>query len=343
MRIAHILLTKYFAGTERHVLELGAAQSAEHDVHLIMHRKGVGSHARAISEQVPATINTHVVGNALRQWTFVQVRRALKEIRPDIIHCHLNAACKSVRSDMSPVPQVATLHIDYDPKQHDHMQGCIAITPFQLDRLPQGLKKHSVQIDNWSQSAPVSELKANALRAKYKIADDEFVIGTLGRIEGAKNQQRMIESALHAGAQSQRPFRVVVVGDGRELASLRARYPQVLFPGFSKQANTWLRAFDLFVSSANEEPFGLVFLEAIAQSTPVLASPTEGALHLSKRLPIEVVAAVDEQSFSAAIGPYIGAGRQRLAPTVKRGLRDFEVGQKSQQTLAFYKQVLTAA
>lgn len=343
MRIAHILLTKYFAGTERHVLQLGAAQSTEHDVHLIMHRKGIGSHARAISEKVPDSINTHVVGSALRQWTFVQVRRELKRIRPDIIHCHLNAACKSVLRDTSSVPRVATLHIDYDPKQHDHMHGNIAITPFQQERLPQALRKRSVQIDNWTQPALVSEMEARALRAQYEIADDEFVIGTLGRIENAKNQQLMIESALHAGAQSQRPYRVVVVGDGRQLASLRARYPQVLFSGFSTQANTWLKAFDLFVSSADEEPFGLVFLEALQQATPVVASPTEGALHLTKRLPIEVVPGWDSKSFSAAIERYIEASRGCLSSTVTRALNDFDVAQKSQQTLAFYKQVLASA
>lgn len=343
MRIAHILLTKYFAGTERHVLQLGAAQSTDHDVHLIMHRKGVGSHARSISEKVPASINTHVVGSALRQWTFVQVRRELKRIRPDIIHCHLNAACKSVLRDTSAVPRVATLHIDYDPKQHDHMQGSIAITPFQQERMPPTLRNKSVQIDNWCESAPVSETAARALRAQYKITDDEFVIGTLGRIESAKNQQLMIESALRAGAQSQRPFRVVVVGDGRQLVSLRARYPQVLFPGFSTQANIWLKAFDLFVSSADEEPFGLVFLEALEQSTPVVASPTEGALHLTKRLPVEVVAGWDSKAFSAAIEKYIKASRQCLTPTVKRALNDFAVAQKSQQTLAFYEQVLASA
>ena len=342
MRIVHILLTKHFAGTERHVLQLAEAQSAEHDVHLIMHRKGVRSDARAISPRVPASLTTHVVGSVLRQWTLLQVRRELRRIQPDVIHCHLNGACKSVRGYTSRAPRLATLHIDYDPVQHDHMNGVIAITPYQQQRLPAGLRPRSIQIDNWTQDIEVSIEQARALRAEVGIADNEFVIGTLGRVEPEKNQQLMIESALHAARSSSRPCRVVVVGDGRELEVLRERFPEVIFTGFSAQSSAWFRAFDLFVSAADEEAFGLVFLEALQQRTPVLASATEGAQHLAGRLPIEVVSIGDGSGFVRAIERYLQAGAQRVPASSLTALDDFSVQQKSQQTLAFYEQLATS-
>ena len=52
MRIAHVLLTSRFAGTERHVLELSAAQAAAgHDVTLVLRRKAARPHADAIAHR----------------------------------------------------------------------------------------------------------------------------------------------------------------------------------------------------------------------------------------------------------------------------------------------------
>jgi glycosyltransferase involved in cell wall biosynthesis len=76
------------------------------------------------------------------------------------------------------------------------------------------------------------------------------------------------------------PASKVVVGDGPQLAELRARYPQVLFVGV-KTGEDLARHFaaaDVFVFPSRTDTFGLVLLEALASGVPVAAYPVPGPL-----------------------------------------------------------------
>ena len=42
MRITHLILTRHFAGSERHAVELANAQAREHDVSLVLRRGAAG-------------------------------------------------------------------------------------------------------------------------------------------------------------------------------------------------------------------------------------------------------------------------------------------------------------
>ena len=48
--------------------------------------------------------------------------------------------------------------------------------------------------------------------------------------------------------------------------------------GFAEKPQDWFAAFDVFVSSAREESFGLVMLEAAAAGLPIIATATEGGI-----------------------------------------------------------------
>lgn len=65
MRIVHLLLTSRFAGTERHVLELAAAQSADHDVTVMLRRAGTQDRPDAIAHRVDPRVRIEVVGDLL--------------------------------------------------------------------------------------------------------------------------------------------------------------------------------------------------------------------------------------------------------------------------------------
>lgn len=329
MRIVHVVLTRNFAGTERHVLELAEKQAEHHEVHLILHRKGCDDRPEAIAHRVSQKVHLHQVGSRVRQWTFVQVCRFIRRLQPDIVHCHLKAASKGIRWLRKSIPCVTTLHIDYDPAQHDHMDGLIAITPWQQQRMPPAVRQRSRQIDNWVSGDAATEEEATNIRQEYGISDKQILVGTIGRIESSKQQAQMIEAAqavLPAGG------RIAVVGYGRLYDSLHEQYPEVIMPGYSTQPKAWLRAFDVFVSAADFEPFGLVFLEAMQAGTPIVATATEGAMHLAPNMGITPVEIGNTEALSQAIAVQIKQGRQRRSYS----LADFSLEQKNQQTLAFY-------
>lgn len=72
----------------------------------------------------------------------------------------------------------------------------------------------------------------------------------------------------------------VVVGDGPQLAELKARYPDVVFTGYLRgdELACALTAADVFVFPSKTDTFGLVMLEAMSCGVPVAAHPVEGPI-----------------------------------------------------------------
>lgn len=332
MKIVHVMLSKNFSGAERHVVELAAAQAEQHEVHVILHRKAFGNRANAIGHRFAPTVHVHKVSAPIRQWAFWQVRQRLRTLNPDIVHSHLKAAAKAVKGSRIAGKCIATLHIDYDPKQHEHMDALIAITPQQQQRVAARSKVPCVQIDNWVAGEAATVEAAQSLRQRYGIDDDCIVIGSLGRVEESKGHGLLIEAVQPLLSDK---VKLAIVGTGRLHAELKTAHPEVIMPGYSVEAKAWMRGFDVFVSAANYEPFGLVFLEAMQAGTPVVATATEGASHLAPALGIEPVAVDDLAGLRAAIAAELAQAPRR----VDYDAEAFSVAQKVAEVDALYQQV----
>ena len=96
----------------------------------------------------------------------------------------------------------------------------------------------------------------------------------VGRVATEKN--------LPAFLDCDAPGHKVVVGDGPDLAALKARYPDVRFLG-SLSGEALARAYcsgDVFVFPSRTDTFGLVLIEALACGLPVAAYPVAGPLDI---------------------------------------------------------------
>lgn len=310
MRIAHLLLTSRFAGTERHVLELAAAQAAEgHEVTLVLRRAATQARPDAIAHRVDGAVAVRVVGDL---FATSRARRLVHALAPDVAHAHLSAACRAVEGLPRDCLRVATLHIRYKPRQHAGMDGLIAIAPWQLEAVPSPLRERSVQIDNWTHRRIAAPGARERIRASLGIGDGTFVIGALGRVERSKGLDVLVEAFRRADLPD---AKLVIVGQGRELVRLRAQAgPDVVLPGFADAPRDWLEAFDLFVSAARSEPFGLVLLEAMDAGLPVLATASEGARHLAGLIGRPLVPVGDADALARAL---------REEHALRRGRRDY--------------------
>ena len=95
----------------------------------------------------------------------------------------------------------------------------------------------------------------------------------VGRVAIEKNLEAFLDLPLSQGTK-------LVVGDGPQLAELKAGYPAVRFAGakFGEELARHYAAGDVFVFPSRTDTFGLVLLEALASGLPVAAYPVPGPL-----------------------------------------------------------------
>lgn len=335
MRIVHVLLTSRFAGTERHVVDLVAAQAdAGHEVSLVLRRKAAQDRPDAVASRVDPRVRLELVADWLARWPAVpQARRRVQALAPDIVHAHLGSACRAMRG-ITGCPRVSTLHICYKPAHHAHLDGLIAIAPWQLEAVPKPLRDHTVQIDNWTVPRPPTEGARERLRAQAGLREDEYVVGALGRIEPGKGMDVLVEAFQQADLPG---ARLVIVGHGRAWEAVRRQAPaDVVMPGFATRPEDWLAAFDCFVSPARNEPFGLVLLEAMQAGLPVVATASEGAKHLAQMIGRPLVPIDDAPALAGALGQVHREGPRRQT----YALEGYRVANKAREVDRFYESLL---
>lgn len=330
LHIAHVLLTRRFAGTERHALELANAQAAAgHRVTLVLRKAGTGERADAIAHRASKDVRIEVVGDLFASW---QARRLLRRLRPEVAHGHLSGGCRALRGWSTTTRRIATLHIRYKPKQHDGLDGLIAIAPWQLEAMPERMRRRTVQIDNWTLSKTPSPGARERLREAFGILPGDFVFGALGRSEPGKGLDVLVEAWKRAALPGD--ARLVIVGQGSAWKSLRAAAPEsVVMPGFTDVPRDWLEAFDVFTSAARSEPFGLVLLEAMDARLPILASASEGAIHLAGVIGTPLLPVGDADALATALRAAHAARPPRRDYPMER----FRIEDKLAQVEAFYR------
>jgi glycosyltransferase involved in cell wall biosynthesis len=335
MRIAHLLLTRRFAGSERYAVELANAQAAAGDeVAMVLRRAAAQPRPDAIAHRLDPAVRLELVPDLFAQW---HARRRLRRLRPQVAHAHLSGACRALQGlPRGTCLRVATLHIAYKPQQHAALDALVAIAPWQLEAVPARLRPHTVQLDNWTLPAAPSPGARERLRARFGIAADALVFGALGRAVRGKGFDLLLDAFLQLD--DPRAW-LAIAGQGRELQALRRRavgHPRILLPGFVGRPRDWLELFDVFVSPARDEPFGLVLLEAMEAGLPIVASASHGARHLAPVIGNALVPCGDVPALAAALAS---------APRARRGypMERFRIEARLPEFAAFYRRELDAA
>ena len=126
---------------------------------------------------------------------------------------------------------------------------------------------------------PTNELKKKAkeLRIKYKIKDDDFVIGSVGRIAIEKSFDKLLYN-LQDLVKHNNKIKVILVGDGPDIDRLKNLVKElnisknVIFTGLIDylQVPTYYQIFNVMVSFSTTETQGLTIIEGLAAGKPTL-------------------------------------------------------------------------
>jgi glycosyltransferase involved in cell wall biosynthesis len=118
-------------------------------------------------------------------------------------------------------------------------------------------------------------------KAAIGLPPDAVVVGTVGRLNEVKRQDRLLRAAAEL-----RPrfptLRLVIVGDGPERSHLETLAGELgladitTFAGFQPKPELYLRAMDVFALTSRSEGFPVSILEAWAVGVPVVCTAVGG-------------------------------------------------------------------
>ena len=291
MRVLHIHRIAGIGGSERHLLTLLPALAARG---LEVSFLGLDD-SRSNPEPFYAELKRTGVA-----WSRVPARRdldpvlaaraarAVRALRPDIVHTHLvhADAYGALAAATAGAALISTKHND-DPFRAGPFRRverllarrasaviCIteALARFNAERVgipPQKLVVIHYGLDEpppvWGPNPPV-ELPAGV----------RVLLG-IGRLSEQKDYETAVR-ALPAILEAEPRAVLVVLGEGPERGRLEALARElgvgeaVILPGRAGDVNAWLGRAELFVHPCGWEGFGLVLLEAMLAGLPVVAS-----------------------------------------------------------------------
>jgi glycosyltransferase involved in cell wall biosynthesis len=133
----------------------------------------------------------------------------------------------------------------------------------------------------------INDAQKQILRKEYKL-DDSFIVGIVGRIEEEKGQYLVID-AVKQLVQKDINVQALIVGHAMSeeyLNALKADIKNnniennILFTGFTREAQKLMQLCDCLVLATERETFGLVLVEAMACGITVIGSDSGGPLEI---------------------------------------------------------------
>lgn len=142
-------------------------------------------------------------------------------------------------------------------------------------------------------------------RARFSIADQEYVISTVGNCSPIKNHAALLEAL--AMLPSDAPIRYIHVGNEgsghpeRALAAKLGVSGKVTFAGDMDDPRQALYAADAFVQPSLREGFSIAALEALAVGLPAVLSDTPGLRDLRCEFPALIYVQPDAPSIAEGL------------------------------------------
>ncbi|GGY38375.1 glycosyl transferase [Bacterioplanes sanyensis] len=224
-----------------------------------------------------------------------RIRKALQDFQPQAVYVATEGPMgwAAIRAAQTiPAPVISGFHTNFhqyiehyrlgalEPwvyaylrRFHNRTHATLVPTHSQRDELEQHGFRHVQVMSRGVDSQRFHPAKRDAeLRRQWQARDDDLVLLYVGRIASEKNLQLAIRTYQHLKALDER-VKLVLVGDGPELHSLREQHADVICCGM-QTGEALARHYasgDVFLFPSKTDTFGNVVTEAMASGLAVVS------------------------------------------------------------------------
>ena len=355
MKILQICSARSIGGGERYLADLTNSLAGRgHDVFVAL------APDAPLKDELFAVPKTNILfsrmRNSLDVFSAFELADFARRNNVEIIHAHLarDYPLAAFAARIAKKPFVLTRHVLFPLKRLQkfilrNVNGIIAPSNAIADSLEKQnlfppdkitLIRYGINIEHFSGTE----------KAPYKT----FVVGTIGHLAPIKGHDVFVRAAKIV-LKKHPDVCFIIVGEDksksgenrRELEDLIARLDlksKIELAGWTDDVRPFLQKFDLFVSAARAEAFGLVIVEAMLYGLPVIATRSEGASEIIENgasgilIPNE-----DAESLATRISELLGSKEKRehlIRNGRKRVEEHFSLERMVSKTEEFYNRVL---
>lgn len=296
IHVVHAVLSLDRGGLEQLVLQMCESGPRRNIMHSIVCIERRGALAPAV-EALGVEVCDQEKGKGLRLVsTHRKLRETLRRLKPDVVHSHQAGALfhAGAAAWREGIPVVHTEHGKHYQTAKSRWLGWIAgrltshfvcvsqdIADDLIERGIVAAARVKVVRNGINVQRFYAASRDSTVRDELNIGEDEFVIGTVGRVSKVKRQDVLVRAFAELCSRRS-DVHLVIVGDGPErntleqLASELKLDGRIHFTGFRDDRERFLGAMDVFALTSESEGMPLVILEAWSAGLPVVSSEVGG-------------------------------------------------------------------
>jgi len=267
IKIIHINLSRGFAGSERHMVDLINYQSKNYKTYLIKSKKNTFINYSIVKKETKIyKISKFFKKNSLK--------KIIKKINPDIIHTHLGDASRIISKNWGNFKLVATCHMNYKKKHYTNHDGIIVINKTQEKIIKKQFYNKILRINLWVPSIKSKRQSKIYLLNKLKIKKKSYIFGSIGRFHYQKGFDLILK--IFNKLQLKNCY-LILIGNGHtNYKEIYKNNSKIKILGHKTNPKDYLKIFNTFVFPSRWESFGLSLIEAMNEKLPIITSVNEG-------------------------------------------------------------------
>lgn len=224
---------------------------------------------------------------------------ALKEVKPDIVHCH--SGCWYLSSRAAKMAETPVLiHTEHGRELSDNMLAilmdrlaatntdsvvCVSknLSQYMKNRvrISQNLLNVVLNGIDVAKFPPCWETTSYPLRSKHHFSPEDTVLITVGRMEAVKGHLYLLRAFAQL-KKKHHSLRLWILGDGTLRVKTQALIQDlglsrdISLPGSVSNVSAYLKESNLFILPSLSEGTSMAMIEAMASGLPIIASNVGG-------------------------------------------------------------------